>query len=242
MIFYTGLHKPWQAKHFAHAFISANRMRTRRVPLGCPDWIMDSGAFTELQTHGRYRQGVEAYAELVNRIAAFDPGLTAVVAQDFMCESLILDRTGLTIGEHQRLTIDRYDQLLALSRVQIIPVLQGFRVEHYLQHLEIYGDRLAPGAYFGVGTLCKRNGAPYQVEAILTAIKIRRPDLRLHGFGLKTTSLRSDLVQRCLHSADSMAWSYAARREGRNRNDWSEALAFSNMIEMMPVQQWMFPE
>jgi hypothetical protein len=39
-------------------------------------------------------------------------------------------------------------------------------------------------------------------------------------------------VRARLHSADSMAWSFAARWEGRNRNDWREA---KNFIERVMV-------
>jgi hypothetical protein len=42
---------------------------------------------------------------------------------------------------------------------------------------------------------------------------------------VKTTALSSSLVAELLHTADSMAWSYAARREDRNQNDWREAQA-----------------
>lgn len=33
-----------------------------------------------------------------------------------------------------------------------------------------------------------------------------------------------------LHSADSMAWSYAARRRGGDQNDWMEAFRFAERI------------
>jgi hypothetical protein len=72
-----------------------------------------------------------------------------------------------------------------------------------------------------------------QIERILAHIKWHRPDLRLHGFGLKATALASCIVRECLHSADSMAWSFAARREGRDRNSWREAAAFNQRIEAM---------
>lgn len=110
----------------------------------------------------------------------------------------------------------------------------------YLDHLDQYGDRLTPGMYVGVGSVCKRNARTYAMEAILTAIMIKRPDLKLHGFGLKLTSLKSDLVRRCLHSSDSMAWSFHARRNGGNRNDWREAKRFADTIENQQVQRWLF--
>ena len=69
------------------------------------------------------------------------------------------------------------------------------------------------------------------IEAVLLAIKTERPDLRLHGFGVKTTALGSRLVRDLLHTADSMAWSFAARKQGRNANDYREAVAFKRRID-----------
>jgi hypothetical protein len=61
--------------------------------------------------------------------------------------------------------------------------------------------------------------------------------LRLHGFGLKLTALSSSVVRGCLYSADSMAWSYAARRQGRDVNDWNEARLFVQRVASQPVVQ-----
>jgi len=137
----------------------------------------------------------------------------------------MLALTGKTIEEHQRLTIERYDALITCDTggVYIMPVLQGYSPVDYVRHIEMYGDRLAHGAWVGVGSVCKRNGDPSAIEEVLTAIKTARPDLLLHGFGLKTTALASDIVRNLLWTADSMAWSFAARKQGRNANDWREA-------------------
>jgi hypothetical protein len=236
-MFYVGLHQPSDAQHFERAFVSVNRIRRRKKPIGAGAWIMDSGAFTEIATHGCYRHSVEEYAAEINRWAD-DPTLVAVVAQDYMCEPFILAKTGLTVEEHQRLTIERYDALVKLvdPRIYVMPVLQGYTVADYLRHIDMYGDRLKPGAYVGVGSVCKRNTDIGAIEAILTAIKRKRPDLLLHGFGLKTTALASWVVQNILHSADSMAWSYAARKQGRNANDWREAKNFIDRIQIRPTQ------
>jgi hypothetical protein len=243
MRFYVGMHQPADAKRVEHAFISINRLRGRKSPVPSRgEWIMDSGAFREIEQFGRYRHGPEQYAAEVNRLAAINPQLIAAVSQDFMCEAFMLEKTGLSLPEHQRLTIERYDALRSLiERVYLMPVLQGYSLQSYLDHVDQFGDRLGPGAYVGVGSLCKRNGDVGQIEIILSAIKRKRPDLRLHGFGIKTTSLHSGVVRDCLHSADSMAWSFAARRQGRNRNDYREAQAFARLIETMPVQLgWTF--
>jgi hypothetical protein len=131
------------------------------------------------------------------------------------------------VADHQRLTIERYDALLAEDTgVYIMPVLQGYSPSEYISHIRQYGDRLKPGMWVGVGSVCKRNTNIMAIWMVLDAIKDERPDLRLHGFGLKKTSLQETIIRDLLYSADSMAWSFAARREGRNANDWREAKAF----------------
>jgi hypothetical protein len=224
--FFCGLHQPSDAKHFDACFISVNRVRDKVRPFEVNDWIMDSGAFTEVSRHGGYRHDVREYADVIRRWSR-NRELLAAVAQDYMCEAHILAKTQLTIPDHQALTVQRYDDLLAChTGVYIMPVLQGYAPQTYVRHLEQYGDRLKPGAWVGVGSVCKRNGDPEAIEDVLSMIKSERPDLRLHGFGIKTTALRSPLVRKLLHSADSMAWSFAARWEGRNQNDWREAKAW----------------
>jgi len=237
MRFFTGLHQPSDVRHFDAAFVSVNRLRGRKSPFAAGDWIMDSGAFTEISTHGRYRHGVAEYAAEIRRWST-NGNLLAAVAQDWMCEPWIVAKTGLSVDEHQRRTVERYDALMRedTAGVYILPVLQGFTPESYVQHLAMYGDRLTHGQWVGVGSVCKRNGDPRQVAAVLLAIKAARPDLRLHGFGLKTTALADPLVRSLLETADSMAWSFAARRERRNPNDWREAKRWTLAIKTRPVQ------
>jgi hypothetical protein len=229
MKFYVGLHQPSDCCRFECACVSINRLRTRIKPLGCAHVLIDSGAFTELHLHGHYRHGVEAYAEALHRLhRGRVVEIDAAVAQDYMCEGHILGRTGLTIADHQRLTIERFDQLRELldPAIPILPVLQGFDPADYAAHVSAYGDRLAFGQWVGVGSVCKRQGKPRSVLAVLDAIHDVRPDLKLHGFGVKITSLVHPLVREQLATADSMAWSFHARQHGRSANDWREAEAF----------------
>lgn len=236
MRFFTGLHQPSDAKHFDAAFISVNRLRTRKSHFVVGDWIMDSGAFTEISTFGYYRDAVDVYAREIRRWASCG-NLLAAVAQDWMCEPWIVEKTGLSVEIHQKHTVARYDALLAEEPgVYIMPVLQGYQPQEYVDHIRAYGDRLAHGQWVGVGSVCKRNGDPNQIAAVLLAIKHERPDLRLHGFGLKTTALGSPLVTSMLHTADSMAWSFHARINGRNANDWREAKRWADNISNRPVQ------
>lgn len=198
--------------------ISVNQLRKRRSDFAVGDWIMDSGAFTEISRFGRYRHSVKEYAQHVERWKRCG-NLLRAVSQDLMCEGFILERTGLSVREHQRLTISRYDELCTLvDDVEIMPVLQGYRVHEYLSHIDQYGKRLIPGMWVGVGSLCKRNGNPEVIEEILASILNKRPDLRLHGFGIKQTALESKAVRELLYSADSMAYSYS-RRFGDTRSE-----------------------
>jgi hypothetical protein len=238
--FFVGLHQPADAKHFSLACISINRLRGRKKPISCPRVLVDSAAFTELNLHGTYRHDVEEYAtELFRLHSTGVVRIAAAVAQDYMCEPFMLAKTGLTVDDHQRLTIERYDDLVAsLDRLfdgacpfPVMPVLQGYDPADYVRHVAAYGDRLRDRMWVGVGSVCKRNGAPAKIVAVLECINAVRPDLALHGFGVKYTALEHPGVRALLTTADSMAWSFAARRQGRNANCWREALSFVASIE-----------
>jgi hypothetical protein len=212
--FFVGLHQPSDAKHFGKSCISVKRLAARKGNFEVHDWIMDSGAFTEIKQHGEHRMSPSEYGRLIDRWSQCGR-LLAAVAQDFMCEPAMLKATGLTVFDHQRLTIERYDALLACSPVAyVMPVLQGYEPTEYEHHLRQYGSRLDRGAWVGVGSVCKRNGDPQQIVNVLAMLKEARPDIRLHGFGIKITSLKSGAVRELLHTADSMAWSFSARRQG----------------------------
>ena len=226
---FIGLHQPSDAQYFDAAFVSVNRLRKRKSDFLVGDWIMDSGAFTEIATYGRYRESVDGYVKQIERWRKCG-NMLAAVSQDYMCEAWILEKTGLTIADHQRLTIERYDAIQAKTTVCIMPVLQGFASADYVAHVRSYGYRLTKGMWVGVGSVCKRNGDPGAIYDVLSAIKAERPDLRLHGFGLKTTALADGGVFDLLHTADSMAWSFAARKQGRNANDYREAKIFERRI------------
>lgn len=231
-VFYVGLHQPADASRFERCCISIRRLWGRKKKVICPDVLVDSAAFTELALHGLYRSSVDDYArELMRLHESQIVQIRAAISQDYMCEPFMLAKTGLTVAEHQRLTIERFDALSTWGLpFEVMPVLQGFQPADYLSHLRSYGARLAPGMWVGVGSVCKRNGDPESVVAVLDAIKRARPDLRLHGFGVKITSLAHPGVRGLLWSADSMAWSLAARRQGRDGNAWREAKAFADRI------------
>ncbi len=192
---------------------------------------MDSGAFSQIYSTGQYNETVAVYADQIKKWSGCG-NLIAAVTQDMMCEPLILERTGLTVKEHQKITIDRYKELSALiTDTYIMPVLQGYEAREYVDHVGMYGNLLKFGQWVGVGSVCKRNTNPAGIIEVLYGIKKARPDLRLHGFGLKITALNNGTIRNLLYSADSMAWSYHARKVGRNANDYREAEGFVERVE-----------
>lgn len=237
MIFFTGMIDPQHAAKVRAACVSVNRLRKRKSGFPVKRWIMDSGAFRTIDLHGGYPEPVEEYAGHIRRFAK-NGRLLAAVSQDYMCESAMLAKTGLTIADHQRLTIERYDALRECDTggVYIMPVLQGYHPDDYIRHIRQYGDRLGHRAWVGVGSVCKRNGNPAEIIHVLLRIKRERPDLRLHGFGIKITALAEQLVRNLLFSADSMAWSFAARYEGRGACDPREAVRYAKRVATMPTQ------
>jgi hypothetical protein len=96
--FFIGLDHPATAWPFLRSMISINTIRDRKTPFRVNDWMMDSGGFTELSTHGRWRTSPQQYADEINRWK--DNG--NLVTQDLMCEPFILHKTGLTITKPAR--------------------------------------------------------------------------------------------------------------------------------------------
>lgn len=91
-----------------------------------------------------------------------------------------------------------------------VPVLQGWTLPEYLTHLAMYRQAsidLAALPLVGVGSICRRQRVG---DARLILATLAGQGLRLHAFGLK-----GRILQTCacyLVSADSLAWSAAARR------------------------------
>ena len=213
------------------AFVSVNRLKRRRSLFPVGEWIMDSGAFSTIKKYRGYPEPPEKYAEEIRRWAKCGR-LLAAVSQDYMCEDWMLELTGKTVRQHQVMTIRRYDRLLRADTggVYIMPVLQGYAPADYARHVKMYGRRLKKGMWVGVGSVCKRNSNPQAIEEVLSAIKKKRPDLKLHGFGVKVTAFKSALIRKSLHSADSMAWSFHSRMHGKPGGDIGEAKAFAGRI------------
>lgn len=216
--FWLGTHEPsWLRRVGVPLFISRRRLADRRtLPRAVCPWALDSGGFTELQIHGRWTLDAKAYVAEVRRYRDEIGNLAWAAPQDWMCEPQMLAKTGLTVADHQRRTVDNLLELRTLAPdLWFMPVLQGWALTDYLDHIEQYaaaGIDLRKEFCVGVGSVCRR-----QATSLATSLftLLAQAGIRVHGFGLKTQGLRHEqaaLFPSALVSADSMAWSAAARR------------------------------
>lgn len=232
MKFYIGLHIPAHAGKFDNSFISISVLK-KRVSDICPkNWILDSEGFSRISKHGEYDLSPKEYVIRANRWSRCG-NMVAAVSQDYMCEQFILDKWGRTVKDHQHMTVERYYQIMDENPIPyIMPVLQGYTADDYLNCVDMYG--FPKGTYVGIGSVCKRNGNVKVIADILRQVK-DYSDLEIHGFGLKKTALLDKEIRSLLHSSDSMAWSFAARAEANftspnGANDPNYALRYYEQI------------
>lgn len=211
--FFLGAHHAdWLTRTNAPLFISRRTLEGRRsLPRALGRWALDSGGFTELSLHGRWLLAPRDYAKLVARLADDVGGLAWAAVQDWMCEELILKRTGLTVPDHQRLTTASFLELKSIApHLPWTPVLQGWTRGDYLDHLEAYarvGIDLTKLPVVGVGSVCRRQ---HTLRAAILMNELAELGLRVHAFGFKTNGLKASFQS--LTSSDSLAWSLHARK------------------------------
>lgn len=170
---------------------------------------MDSGGFTELGTHGAWRFSVADYAKEIARADEEIGMLDWAAPMDSMCEPQVIAKTGKSVPEHQRETVERYLELTALTEVYVPPVLQGYEPDDYWRCVDLYtaaGVDLLSKPLVGLGTVCRRQ-ATKDIGRLVQGLAAA--GLRLHGFGVKKDGLQR--YGRLLTSADSLAWSSGAR-------------------------------
>lgn len=215
MKFYLGTHKVAQHwwEHRVPLFVSRRTLMNRKtLPEARSSWALDSGGFTELDhpPHA-WQTTVAEYVADVERFEREMGHLEWVAPMDWMCEPFILRKTGLTLREHQIRTVRNFYELRFWLGELVVPVLQGWTLDDYFECWEMYerhGIHLEEERIVGIGSVCRRQGT---TKAGLIVRELAREGLRLHYFGAKVTGL--DRFHDVLASADSLAWSYQARRE-----------------------------
>lgn len=212
-MFYLGTHMPsWLPLTAVPLFVSAVRLRARpgyRRASG--RWALDSGGFSELQLHGRWTVDAKTYASEVRQWAA-EVGMPDFAAiQDWMCEPFMLAKTGRSVAEHQARTVASFADLRAIApEIPWLPVVQGWQVDDYRAHVEQYaaaGFDLRSMDRVGVGSVCRRQGTKEGASIVCAMADL---GIKVHAFGVKVDGLA--LFGDRIASADSMTWSFIARR------------------------------
>lgn len=217
MKFYLGAPMPsflWFGKINVPLFISVRRLRRyKNLRKATTEWSMDSGGFTELSTYGRWTVDHIQYIDEIQKIESEIGNINFISQQDWMCEPFIVAKTGLSVKEHQIRTIDNYIKLkTALPNSKIAPVIQGFRLDEYVECISMYksnGIDLSKEEIVGLGSVCRRQSEQSIFDVVKTVYSY---GIRIHGFGVKLKGL--SLYKDYLTSSDSMAWCMNA---GKNK-------------------------
>lgn len=213
MRFYLGTHQPaWLTRDLGVPLLVSHRRLARRrsLPRANVPWACDSGGFSELSLYGRWQTDERGYVTALRRYATEIGRLEWAAPMDWMTESHVLARTGLSLRTHQRRTVTNYLRLRELApELPIIPVLQGHSVADYHRCADLYerhGVNLRALPLVGVGSICRRQQTK-EVEQILRSLATR--GYRLHAFGAKVLGLGryADVIA----SSDSAAWSFQGR-------------------------------
>ena len=219
MIFYLGTTEyTWLARkgeavpYFVnyHTLLNQEKKRKSKFLPAVDHWALDSGGFTELKLYGKWTLSPTEYVRSTRRYVDEIGKLDWAAIQDWMCEDMILRKTGLSVPVHQRRTIESYLDLKAMDPdLPWAPVLQGWLMEHYLDHIEQYakaGIDLAKEPIVALGTMCKRQDT---VRAAWIIRELVAKGLRCHALGAKVVGLAG--YYQIIASADSDAWSFGAR-------------------------------
>jgi len=222
--FYLGISRlNWlKCEVIGRAFISMNSFdKAVKLPESAVTFAVDSGGFKELQMFGRWRKGVDDYAQRVQRIKKrYGAQCEWVSPQDWMCEPIIVAGgrtkdgvfvgTGESVETHQVRTVENYIALRARLGDLVVPVVQGWTLDDYHRCLNMYLDRgvdLTQNPRVGIGSVCRRQGTREATDIVVSVAREIGP--RLHGYGFKKSTPLADSV---MVSKDSFAWAYAGMR------------------------------
>lgn len=210
MKFWLGTHMPnWLASE-PNLFVSRRRLTGRKTfPVAAGEWALDSGGFTELNLFGHWQTTEDEYVDDVLRFEREIGNLAWVAPMDWMCEPFVIEKTGGSVAVHQQMTVQNFLRLRDRLGELVIPVLQGWSKDDYHNCWGLYeeaGVALEDEPLVGVGSVCRRQDTT-EAARIFRSLE----PLRLHGFGVKVAGLMA--YGDALTSADSLAWSFRARRD-----------------------------
>lgn len=173
--------------------------------------FIDSGGYHHMAAGtGEYDRPVEDYIDYLREV---EPDLWAF--RDYPCEPRLLEKTGRSVEENQRLTTEAAARMMPLADGvpgQPVVVIQGWTREQYLAHLRELESLGLLTDYVGIGSICRRN-SDLEIADVILSIRDALPDrCKLHAFGVKGSVLKSLEVVKAVDSVDSGAYDWAASR------------------------------
>ena len=205
--FYPGVATHEQMSYVPRFMVSYRKIRRGlTIPSDGKEWILDSGAFNEIKIHGNFTFSIEDYLVSVEKL---QPSIFVIM--DYMCEPFMLEKTGLSVRQHQKLTSLNHQQIKDLRQrmglnVPIMGVIQGWTLEDYLWHIDHLKSQNLIEDKMGLGSFCRRQSTKVLLD-LLREIKRSVPGwVKLHGFGVKINLFKKPETFRLLSSSDSAAW------------------------------------
>lgn len=174
------------------------------------DIALDSAGFVAMHLYWGYRWTLGDYVDFAGLMRP-----TWWAAPDYCCEPEIArDRKEVLERVHRTAFKLDWARQVAVDRgVQApMPVLQGWFPEDYLRCVDIIPEL---PSLVGVGSVCRRalNGAA-GILNVISKLDARLPGhIRLHLFGVKGPAIKALRGHPRIHSVDSAAWDFQARRQ-----------------------------
>jgi hypothetical protein len=124
---------------------------------------------------------------------------------------------------------------------RLMPVIQGWRPDHYLRCIDRMDTLLQDRQIVGVGSMCRRHAAgPTGVLSILDRLDraFGSNPAKLHLFGLKSTVLEMVAAHPRVASVDSQAYGVAARRAAIRIRETQPDFAKRNAFTAGVMEAW----
>lgn len=179
--------------------------------------FIDCGGYTLFMKLSDYPFTPENYANIV---AMTQPDYFA--SMDYPCEPEITARLGASIEDRMEATVDMaiYMQkhIQPMLKPQMVPVIQGFTLDQYIDCIEMYRNRGGIREFMAVGSVCNRSNDSELEQLIIPLVQYATEAgiERLHFFGLKL-SRQAEHLYHYIDSRDSAAVLYAATAEMKRR-------------------------
>lgn len=173
---------------------------------------IDSGGFNCMSKYGEFPWEVSEYHNWLDQNKdEFD--FAAIM--DYACEDRFNHLWDVETRRKKTLenTIEHFEHE---PDYKCIPVLQGRKLEDYIEFYEWLRDYGLPYDFVGVGTVCRLSSTE-KIVKIINGLREKTKIDKFHGFGVKVDSFKRGAL---FDTADSQAWVYSA--SNGNRLIWND--------------------